>query len=232
MTTWMDEMAEPMLNPATLTPVARALALGALVFSLSACDVRRDGAEGDPQGDPTPEATEAMGRMTPEPTPSETETGSIIREDLAPPEVDDEPVEPLELVIPMPEGSEISASAERLLVSALSSDAMDESWPIVLGGHTDSVGNDQANLRSSRARAEAVAAWLVEYGVDDDRIEVIAFGEQNPVAPNAREDGEPNEAGRRRNRRVELRIAPPEPESAATSRPTTRSNSRSTSRAE
>ena len=37
---------------------------------------------------------------------------------------------------------------------------------------------------------------------------MIAVGEQNPIAPNALPDGEPNEPGRARNRRVELEIAP------------------------
>ncbi len=189
---------------------ALALAMGAL--ALSACEVRRDGTEEDPAADPTeePVAGETGAGATPTPSPTPTETGSIIREDLATdaPE-ESEPAEPIEVVIPMPGGAEVDAAAQRVLVNVLSSDAMDEDWPIVLGGHTDSSGNDQANLRASRARAEAVAAWLVEYGVDDDRIEVIAFGEQNPIAPNALPDGSENEQGRRRNRRVDLRIAPP-----------------------
>jgi len=71
------------------------------------------------------------------------------------------------------------------------------------------MGNDSANLRASRVRAEDVAAWLVERGVDDDRITVIAFGKQNPVFPNAMPDGKSKEDGRALNRRVEIDIAPP-----------------------
>lgn len=192
--------------------LAKLLALTAASLALAACDVRREGG-GEEEPEPaatTPGVLETEGQPTPTPTPSDTRTASIIRDDIAPAvEEPDEPAEPFAATIPFPDGPELTPAAERMLVSALSSDAMDEDWPVILGGHTDSTGNDQANLRSSRARAEAVAAWLVEYGVDTDRIEVIAFGEQNPVRPNARPDGTPNEEGRRANRRVELRIAPP-----------------------
>ena len=120
------------------------------------------------------------------------------------------PVQPVEMTLPFPNGSDLTASVERRLVGLMNQRAIDEDWPVILAGHTDSGGNDQANMRASRARAEAVAAWLVERGVDDDRIKVIAFGEQNPIAPNALPDGSPNEEGRRTNRRVEIRIAPPD----------------------
>ncbi|MBH5321501.1 OmpA family protein [Aurantiacibacter sediminis] len=207
----------------TARPLTSALALTLGALALSACEVRRDGAEGDPAAEPSaePDASEGTAAGTPTQTPTPTQTASIIREDLATeaPEVA-EPAEPISVIIPMPDGAEVNAAAQRVLVNVLSSDAMDENWPITLSGHTDSSGNDQANLRASRARAEAVAAWLVEYGVEDDRIEVIAFGEQNPVAPNALPDGTENERGRQRNRRVELRIAPPaRPNASSTPRP-------------
>ena len=60
--------------------------------------------------------------------------------------------------------------------------------------------------RASRARAEAVRDWLVDSGVDEARISLIAFGEQNPVAPNARPDGSPDPVGRAANRRVEIEV--------------------------
>ncbi len=184
------------------------VAAGVLALSLAACDVRRAGENDGETPLEEPDAT-----AEPSATPSATESSpaaSILRDDEA---VDvplvEEPAEPVELTIPFADGPEISAAAARLLEQLLREDALDEDWPVILAGHTDSGGNDQANLRSSRARAEAVAAWLVERGVADERIEVIAFGEQNPVAPNALPDGTPNESGRRANRRVEVRIAPP-----------------------
>lgn len=166
----------------------------ALALVLTGCELRRDGAEGEPATDVTeqgePPATE------PSPTPSESASPSvsIIRQDAAPSAVEEQQpvVEPVQMVLPFPDGSDIDAAIERRLVGLMQQPAIDEDWPVVLSGHTDSGGNDQASLRASRARAEAVAAWLVERGVADERIEVIAFGEQNPIQPNALPDGSAN----------------------------------------
>jgi len=193
-----------------------ALACAAAV-SLSGCEFRETGTPAQAPGDATADGVPA--KLAPEPAPIETPEASIIREDATADPAPEAPAEPLELVLPFPDGALLTPRAESLLETALGSDAMAQGWPIVLSGHTDSSGNDQANLRASRSRAEMVAAWLVERGVADSRITVIAFGEQNPIAPNARPDGSANEAGRRLNRRVELRIAPtknaPENQSSA-----------------
>ena len=50
---------------------------------------------------------------------------------------------------------------------------------------------------------------MIDNGVAQERIVIIAFGEQNPVAPNALPDGTPNEAGRATNRRVEIEVSVP-----------------------
>jgi len=65
-------------------------------------------------------------------------------------------------------------------------------------GHTDSQGNDAANLTLSRNRAKAVYDALVAAGVDASRLSYEGRGESSPVASNATADG------RRQNRRVEL----------------------------
>lgn len=184
-----------------------------LALALSACEVRREGVADETTAPDTSPTVGPVDLATPEPTESASPAASIIREDAVPTPAPTETVpvvEPVVLMLPFPDGSDISAAVERQLAALLRSPAIvREDWPVILSGHTDSGGNDQANLRASRARAEAVAAWLVERGVDDDRIEVIAFGEQNPIAPNALPDGSPNEQGRRANRRVDIRIAPP-----------------------
>lgn len=190
-----------------LAPLAFLLSL---VF-VAGCELRQDGDEADLSAVAEPAAT-------PSPEEMNRPVASIIRDDVSPaaPAMEPPP-EALRLVIPFAGGgTEISERAERLLAGSLESRAMGEDWPIILRGHTDSAGNDQANLRASRSRAEAVAAWLVEEGVADERIEVFAIGEQNPIAPNALPDGSPNEEGRARNRRVELVIAPPAPARRAT----------------
>ena len=69
-------------------------------------------------------------------------------------------------------------------------------------GHTDSVGNDEANMRLSKARAESVRDYLIANGIDAGRLTANGYGETEHIAPND------TPAGREQNRRVTLRIAP------------------------
>jgi OOP family OmpA-OmpF porin len=68
----------------------------------------------------------------------------------------------------------------------------------LIEGHTDSQGNDQANLALSQARAEAVRQYLVGRGVAQDKVRAVGRGEQQPVATNDSPEGRAN------NRRVEI----------------------------
>ncbi len=78
---------------------------------------------------------------------------------------------------------------------------------IAIEGHTDSLGDDTYNQRLSEQRAKAVAAYLSTKGVPGTRLQTHGFGESRPVADNERADGSDNEAGRQRNRRVEVILA-------------------------
>lgn len=70
---------------------------------------------------------------------------------------------------------------------------------IKIVGHTDSDGDDKANLTLSQKRAASVKDALVKnYGIDGTRIETDGKGEGEPVAPN---DSGTNKA---LNRRVEF----------------------------
>jgi outer membrane protein OmpA-like peptidoglycan-associated protein len=69
---------------------------------------------------------------------------------------------------------------------------------VVVEGHTDSVGSREYNLQLSERRADSVRDFLVEQGVDPARISVEGLGPDFPIADNA------DEAGRQRNRRVEV----------------------------
>jgi outer membrane protein OmpA-like peptidoglycan-associated protein len=69
-------------------------------------------------------------------------------------------------------------------------------------GHTDSTGSDTYNQTLSERRAQAVASYLSSRGVAAARIRSQGFGESQPVASNATEEG------RSANRRVEIKIVP------------------------
>jgi outer membrane protein OmpA-like peptidoglycan-associated protein len=69
-------------------------------------------------------------------------------------------------------------------------------------GHTDGKGSDEYNMNLSKRRADTVKTLLMQRGVAESRIEVIGFGKTMPVATNE------TEAGRQKNRRVEIKIAP------------------------
>ena len=142
-------------------------------------------------------------------TPEEPAEGkrSIFRPEFQVEPIDSlSPPESLETRIIFPDGAELSQEARAELATVLASPQVTGGGAIVLRGHSDSGGSDDANMRASRARAEAVRDWLVENGVEASRISVIAFGEQNPAAPNALPDGSPNEEGRLANRRVEIEV--------------------------
>ena len=144
----------------------------------------------------------------PSPTAPPTQT-SIIRPDVEIERIEPE-LEPFEGSVTFAEGGNaLSEAAIDDLEAIMETPQMAEGGAIVLRGHTDSVGDDDANMRVSERRAGLVRDWLVERGVAEDRITVIAIGEQRPIAPNARRDGTPDEAGRAANRRVEVSIALP-----------------------
>lgn len=68
--------------------------------------------------------------------------------------------------------------------------------PVYVEGHTDSQGMQEANLRLSLARAEAVVDILVEHGIAAARLYAIGYGSSLPVASND------TAAGRTQNRRI------------------------------
>jgi outer membrane protein OmpA-like peptidoglycan-associated protein len=76
---------------------------------------------------------------------------------------------------------------------------------IAVEGHTDSKGDDRYNQKLSEARATAVRDYLISVKtVDGTKLTTKGFGELKPVAPNATADGADDEAGRAKNRRVEV----------------------------
>jgi outer membrane protein OmpA-like peptidoglycan-associated protein len=85
----------------------------------------------------------------------------------------------------------------RRLADSLQENARTE---IMLVGHTDSVGQPGYNQELSERRARAAADYLSAQGVSRSRLLTSGKGEAEPIASND------DDAGRRRNRRVEVAI--------------------------
>ena len=72
--------------------------------------------------------------------------------------------------------------------------------PILVEGHTDSVGTTESNQLLSEQRASAVKQWMVGRGIAAALITTRGRGESAPIASNETVEG------RQQNRRVDIRI--------------------------
>lgn len=98
-----------------------------------------------------------------------------------------------------------------------SAEIVDESFPILdqaaqillanplgrveIQGHTDSDGDAQINLDLSQLRADAVADYLVDQGVDPNRLNATGYGETA-----LKIDPEESDEDKAANRRIEFRV--------------------------
>jgi len=74
-------------------------------------------------------------------------------------------------------------------------------YKIIIEGHTDSIGSEEANLKISGERAHNFLRYMVDHeGIPLERLSSVGYGESRPIAANI------NEAGRRQNRRVDIVI--------------------------
>ncbi len=71
---------------------------------------------------------------------------------------------------------------------------------ILLEGHTDNQGDTQKNIELSQKRVDEVKKYLIEKGVDPNRVTTKAWGPAKPLTNNL------NEQNRQKNRRVEFTI--------------------------
>ncbi|MDR2443883.1 MAG: OmpA family protein [Deltaproteobacteria bacterium] len=95
---------------------------------------------------------------------------------------------------------ELTPDAEAVLnvfVQALNRPALKERR-LLISGHTDGRGPKEYNLNLSRRRAAAVARWLIEHGLDRNRLVLAGYGDTLPIADNESQDG------MAKNRRVEF----------------------------
>ncbi|TAD95971.1 MAG: hypothetical protein EAZ97_14785 [Bacteroidetes bacterium] len=72
---------------------------------------------------------------------------------------------------------------------------------VEISGHTDNMGNASANQILSEKRAKAIANYLIDKGIEQNRLQSLGYGASKPLVSN---DDELE--GRELNRRIEIKI--------------------------
>ncbi len=67
-------------------------------------------------------------------------------------------------------------------------------------GHTDNFGSDEYNNTLSLSRANAVSEWLINRGIESNRIKIEGYGSKYPIVENNSVEN------RAINRRVEFKV--------------------------
>lgn len=96
--------------------------------------------------------------------------------------------------------SELKAEAEKALTEVAEILNVYSKNKVLIEGHTDSSGNKEKNMHLSVDRAQSVFEFLVNKGIDENRMQVFGFGPDKPVASNN------TDKGKEQNRRVEIVI--------------------------
>ena len=71
---------------------------------------------------------------------------------------------------------------------------------IEIEGHTDNVGSEEMNQKLSESRAKEVYVYLIDHGIDDQRMKYSGYGLSRPISSND------TDQGRALNRRTEFKI--------------------------
>lgn len=147
-----------------------------------------------------------------------------LEESLAEMEARAVPAQPVVLDVPVIQfavgESALTAGNQRRLEPLVLHLRDNPSLGVVIEGYTDNTDRHEANLDMSLRRASAVKTFLVEQGIEEDRIQTLGLGPQYPVASNETADG------RRLNRRVEIVLSPAAVEAASEPQPESPSPSR------
>ena len=101
-----------------------------------------------------------------------------------------------------PNSFQINAAVEPLLASISGVLVEFDKTLVSVHGHTDDGGTEDYNQKLSEQRGKAVARYLCNDGVSNERLVVIGHGETRPAAPND------TDQGRLMNRRIELVLEP------------------------
>lgn len=102
--------------------------------------------------------------------------------------------------------AQLTAEATKRLDNVVNALKGSDKINVSISGYTDNKGADSYNLDLSDKRAASVRQYLIDHGIDSDRLTSKGYGETMPVAPNTKPNGSDNPQGRAKNRRVELDV--------------------------
>lgn len=142
----------------------------------------------------------------------------VIPEPVLVPEVQPEP----EAIVAVQELSNVTEfevgqtlQVEKLYFKANAADIKEESYSVLdeiynflisnkvvveIGGHTNSIPNEEYCLKLSNSRAKTVAEYLYSKGIPLEQVSYKGYGKAEPIADNE------TAQGRKRNQRVEIKI--------------------------
>ncbi|MDP2345146.1 MAG: OmpA family protein [Deltaproteobacteria bacterium] len=75
-------------------------------------------------------------------------------------------------------------------------------WKLKIEGHADERGTPEFNLSLGESRAKSVRKYLINLGVDENRVGFVSYGEEKPI------DAGSSESAWSANRRAELVVTP------------------------
>jgi outer membrane protein OmpA-like peptidoglycan-associated protein len=112
---------------------------------------------------------------------------------------------PIRKIIPFTSAkSAFDEHSKNVLEEVVTKALEDTRLTVIVEGHTDDVGPAGVNMRLSRQRAQSVADYMINQGMDRGRLVVIGYGEERPISPGSNA----TEEGRKKNRRVEVILVP------------------------
>jgi len=97
------------------------------------------------------------------------------------------------------DSAELTSDSTAILDQAVQTLKLKSYLKVEVAAHTDSTASDEYNMELSERRAKSVYDYLIAHGINASRLTAKGYGESQPVADNATEEG------RAQNRRVELR---------------------------
>ncbi len=96
--------------------------------------------------------------------------------------------------------AELVPSSLKTLDAAIAGLKRNPKAKIEVEGHTSSDGSAELNQKLSEDRANSVRDYMIENGIEASRVTAVGYGPSRPRESNA------TEAGRRANRRIELKV--------------------------